>query len=225
MRRASAMMLEFTQESAAVRYMIDGVWHNDEPQPRETVDPVLESLKVLCGLDPQQRQTRQEGQFLVNYDSVDYKASLTSQGTQTGERVVIQIESEKVQFKTLDDLGMRTKMQEQLLQLLNGKQGFVLLSAMPACGLRSTTKIALQKTDRFTREFMAAEDEANPYEVVENIPVSFFQLGENVPENKRVEKVLIRMFRMEPDVIVMRRPGQRRGGEHVVRPGGGRVGW
>jgi type II secretory ATPase GspE/PulE/Tfp pilus assembly ATPase PilB-like protein len=204
MRRASAMMLEFTQETAAVRYMIDGVWHNDEPQPRETVDPPLESLKVLCGLDPAQRQTRQEGAFLVNYDSIDYKALLTSQGTQAGERVVIQMESKKVQFQTLDDLGMRSKMQEQLLQLLNGKQGFVLLSAMPACGLRSTTKIALQKTDRFTREFMAAEDEANPYESVENIPVSFFQLGDNVPENKRLEKVLIRMFRMEPEVIVMR---------------------
>ncbi|MBN2218452.1 MAG: Flp pilus assembly complex ATPase component TadA [Pirellulales bacterium] len=204
LRRASAVMLEYSQQSVAVRYMIDGVWHNDEPQEREILDPVLETLKIICGLNPQERQARQEGVFLINYDNVDYKAALTSQGTQTGERVVIQLESEKVQFKTLDDLGMRPKMQEQLLQLLNGKQGFVLFSAMPATGLRSTTKIVLQKTDRFTREFMAVEDEANPYEPVENIPVSTFALGEGVPENKQLERVLIRLFRMEPDVIVMR---------------------
>jgi type II secretory ATPase GspE/PulE/Tfp pilus assembly ATPase PilB-like protein len=198
------MMLEFSQQSVAVRYMIDGVWHNDEPQPRETIDPVLETLKILCGLDPQQRQQRQQGRFLITYNAIDYKASFTSQGTQTGERVVIQVQSEQVQFQSLDDLGMRPKMQEQLMQLLNGKQGFVLFSAMPAAGLRSTTKIALQKTDRFTREFMAAEDEANPYESVENIPVHFFQLGDDVPEKKQLDKVLVRVFRMEPDVIVMR---------------------
>ncbi|MBN1588405.1 MAG: Flp pilus assembly complex ATPase component TadA [Pirellulales bacterium] len=204
LRRADAMMLEFTQQSAAVRYMIDGVWHNDQPQERATADPVLETLKILCGLDPEERQKRQQGLFLVNYGGVDYKASLTSQGTPTGERVVIQLESDVVQFKSFDALGMRPKMQEQLMQLLNGKQGFVLFSAMPASGLRSTTKVALQKTDRFTREFMAAEDEANPYEPVENIPVSTFQLGDNVPDNKQLDKVLIRLFRMEPDVIVMR---------------------
>ncbi|HLA85080.1 MAG TPA: ATPase, T2SS/T4P/T4SS family [Thermoguttaceae bacterium] len=203
-RRASALMLEYGQESVAMRCMIDGVWHNDEPQPRETLDPILETFKLLCGLNPQERQARQEAAFLVNYDNIDYTASFTSQGTPAGERVVIQLASKKVQFKTLDDLGMRPKIQEQLLQLLNGKQGFVLFSAMPASGLRSTTKIALQKTDRFTREFMAAEDEANPYEPVENIPVSVFQLGDNVPDNKQIDRVLTRMFRMEPDVIVMR---------------------
>ncbi len=204
LRRANAMMLEFAQQSVGVRYMIDGVWHNDQPQQREAADPVLETLKVLCGLDPQQRQQRQQGWFLINHDDVDYKASLTSQGTQTGERVVIQVETEQVQFQMLDDLGMRPKMQEQLMQLLNGEQGFVLFSAMPAAGLRSTTKVALQRTDRFTREFMAAEDEANPYETVENIPVSTFQLGESVPENKQLDRVLTRIFRMEPGVIVMR---------------------
>jgi type II secretory ATPase GspE/PulE/Tfp pilus assembly ATPase PilB-like protein len=203
-RRATATMLEFSQQSVAIRYMIDGVWHNDEPRERLALDPVLETLKMLCGLNSQERQKRQEGAFLINYDKIDYRASLISQGTQTGERVVIQLESEKVQFRTLDDLGMRPKMQEQLIQLLNGKQGFVLFSAMPASGLRSTTKVALTKTDRFTREFMAAEDEANPYEPVENIPVHVFQLGDDVPEAKRIDKVLIKLFRMEPDVIVMR---------------------
>ncbi|MBN2024683.1 MAG: Flp pilus assembly complex ATPase component TadA [Pirellulales bacterium] len=203
-RRATALMLEYTQEQVGVRYMIDGVWHNDEPRDRETCDPVLESLKTLSGLNPQERQAKQNGLFLVNYDNIDYQTSITSQGTSTGERVVLQLEEKKVHFKTLDDLGMRPKMQEQILEILNRKEGFVILSAMPASGLRSTTNVVLQKTDRFTREFMALEDEANPYEKVENVPVTTFQQGENAPEDKRLDKVMIKMFRMEPDVIVMR---------------------
>jgi type II secretory ATPase GspE/PulE/Tfp pilus assembly ATPase PilB-like protein len=203
-RRATAAMLEFGQQQVDVRYMIDGVWHNDEPQTREVCDPMLESLKLLCGLNPQERQARQKGAFTANYDSIDYAAAVTAQGTATGERIVIQFESEKVQFKTLDDLGMRPKMQEQLLGLLAQRQGFVLLSAMPASGLRSTTNVVLQKTDRFTREFLAMEDEAHPYEGVENIPVTTYKSGPNVPEDAQLMHVLVKLFRMEPEVFVMR---------------------
>ena len=203
-RRADATMLEFAQEQVAVRYMIDGVWHNDEPKERETADPILEVLKTLCGLNPQERQARQKGAFTVNYDSIDYSAALTSQGTATGERVVIQFENEKVQFKTLDELGMRAKMQEQILEVLNGTTGLVLFSGMPASGLRSSTNVLLQKTDRFTREFMAVEDEAQPYERVENIPVTTYRSDADASEDQRLMKVLVKLFRMEPDVLVMR---------------------
>jgi len=203
-RRATAIMLEYTQEQVGVRYMIDGVWHNDEPRPREVCDPVLESLKTLSGLNPEERRARQRGTFLVHYNQADYQTAITAQGTATGERVVLQFEEKRIHFQTLDDLGMRPKMQEQILDILNRKEGFVLLSAMPAAGLRSTTKVLLQKTDRFTREFMALEDEANPYEKIENVPVTFFRQGTDVPEDKQLEKVMIRLFRMEPDVIVMR---------------------
>ena len=93
MRRAAAIMLEYSQQSVGVRYMIDGVWHNDEPQERETCDPLLESLKVLGGLNPQERQARQKGTFQIEYDGVKYAASLASQGTPTGERVSLAIRS------------------------------------------------------------------------------------------------------------------------------------
>ena len=75
---------------------------------------------------------------------------------------------------------------------------------MPASGLRSTTNVVLQKTDRFTREFLAIEDEAHPYEPVENIPVTTYKAGPNVPEDSQLMKVLVKLFRMEPEVLVMR---------------------
>ncbi len=199
-RRATAIMLEYAQQSVSVRYMIDGVWHNDEPQERETCDPLLESFKVLTGLNPQERQARQKGTFQIEYDGVKYASSLASQGTPTGERVLLQFDPAKVQFKGLGDLGMREKMQEQLLEMIGQKEGFVLLSAMPASGLRSTTAMVLQKTDRFTREFIAIEDEANRYEPVENVPVTTY----NSAEGQTPDSILIKVFRTVPDVIVVR---------------------
>lgn len=203
-RRAMALMLDFSQESVDLRYLIDGVWHNDEPQPRETLDPVLETLKMLCGLKPDERRARQKGIFAVKYDGSTYEATFTSQGTSKGERILIQFEDNEVSLNSMEETGMRPQMQSQVVDMLNGENGTILISAMPASGLRSTTSLLLKKTDRFTREFMTVEDEARKYEKIENIPAMYYNLGENVEEAKDVHKVIVKAFRMVPNVFVMR---------------------
>ena len=47
--------------------MIDGVWLPQGSRDREAADPALEALKLLCGLNPQDRQSRQEGPFGLEY--------------------------------------------------------------------------------------------------------------------------------------------------------------
>ena len=203
-RRSMAVMLDYGQETVDLRFLIDGVWHNDEPQTRETLDPVLETLKVLCGLKPEERRAKQKGIFATKYQKTTYEATLTAQGTSSGERVLIQFEDKKVSLETLEETGMRPQMQEKLIGILNGQQGMVLVSAMPASGLRSTTNLLLKKTDRFTREFMAIEDQKRPYEKIENVPVMPYQTGENVEQGKGPHEVMVRAFRMVPSVLVMR---------------------
>ncbi len=199
-RRSSALMLDYNQQAVGVRLMIDGVWHNDQPRERQTGDPLLEALKVLCGLNPQDRQRRQEGPFAVVYEDRTKKATLVTQGTKTGERAVIQFADSKVEFQSLADLGMRPKLEEQLIDLLHRPQGYVFLAAPPANGLRTTTNVALNKMDRFTREFASIEEENNRYEEVENILVTVYQSSEgHTPVD-----VLPRVIRMQPHVIVVR---------------------
>lgn len=198
--RAMSILLEFTQQAVGVRYLIDGVWHQREPEEREKADPALEALKILCGLKAQDRQGRQEGTFAAEYQSIHYEGTFASQGTKTGERVVLQFEDPKVRFTTLDDLGMRPKMQEQLKALLNAQKGFVVFSAMPGAGLRSTVNVVLHVTDRFTREFVAVEEASKRYEEIENIPVTVY----NAAEGQSTREVLIKLFRLDPQVIVFR---------------------
>ena len=107
-------MLDYTQQGAAMRTLINGVWIPREGRRPETADPALESLKVLCGLNPQDRQARQQGKFLTEYQKAKLATSLAAQGTASGERVLIQFEEKKISFKSLDELGMRTKLQEEL---------------------------------------------------------------------------------------------------------------
>jgi len=198
--RASAFMLDFTQQAAAVRTMIDGVWIPGEPRGRDGGDPALESFKLLCGLNAQDRQNRQEGTFAVEYQSRRYIATFVSQGTPNGERVLIQFVEGNIPRRTLDELGMRAKMQEQLRELLELPRGLVLFSAVPGGGLRSTMDAVLHACDRFTREFATIEEEANRYQEVENVPATTY----NVADSQPLTGVLAKFFGTEPNVVVIR---------------------
>ncbi len=199
-RRASALLLDFTQQGVAVKYQIDGVWHNAEPLGREDGDPALEALKVLCGANPADRQSKQEGVFTAKYQKMAHPGRMVSQGTKTGERVVIQFEPEGVQFTTLTEIGMREKMQEQLKEVLLRDKGFVILSAMPGTGLKTTTWAVIKSQDRIMREFIAVEDEQNRYEEVENVPVETY----NSANGESPDAILVKVFRKYPNVLVIR---------------------
>ncbi len=198
--RATAIMLDYTQQGAAMRTLIDGVWIPREGRSRETADPALESLKVLCGLNPQDRQARQQGKFLTEYQKAKLATSLAAQGTASGERVLIQFEEKKISFKSLDELGMRAKLQEELRAALSLEQGFILLSGMTGSGLRTTTDVALHGCDRFLREFGAVEAEETRYPPVENVALTTYKAS----EGQTPADVLPRFFRTEPNVAVIR---------------------
>ena len=72
----------------------------------------------MAALKPADRRSKQEGVIGVETPSAKYTCRFASQGTQSGERVVLQFEGKKLAFKSLEDLGMRAKMQEQLDQIL-----------------------------------------------------------------------------------------------------------
>ena len=95
---------------------------------------------------------------------------------------------------------MRPKMQEQVKELLALPKGFLLFSALPANGLRSSMGVILHCTDRFTREFAALEEENNRYEPVENVAVTTYSAA----AGQTPADLLIKLFRMEPNVVVVR---------------------
>jgi general secretion pathway protein E len=198
--RSTAIMMDFTTQNAAMNIMVDGVWLPREGMEREEADPALAALKLLSGMNPQDRQSRQEGTFAAEFKATRFSATLATQGTATGERAVVQFAEKKIRFKTLDELGMRPKMQEQIKELLALPKGILLFSALPANGLRSSMGVILHCTDRFTREFAALEEETNRYEPVENVAVTTYSAA----AGQTPADLLIKIFRMEPNVVVVR---------------------
>ena len=198
-RGADSVLLDFTAEAVGTRYEIDGVWHTGESQDRESGDIVLNVVKTLSALDPDQRRARQQGTFGAEYNGAKLTCKLVTQGTQTGERAIIQLIDNRVRFEKLPDVGMREKMLEQFKQILAEPEGIVLLSAPPRQGLTTTADATLNTMDRFLRSFVAIEDARHPERAIENVPVTTYDGATATPMS-----VLPGLLRLYPDVLVVR---------------------
>lgn len=198
-QRATHIMLDYTADAVAVRYQVDGVWLDRAPMDRANGDAILEVLKALAGLNIQDRRKRQSGILGVEAGEEKLTCSVTSQGTQTGERVLLQIKTKKAEFNSLDEIGMRPKMQEQLDALL-AQNGVLVFSAMPAGGLTTTMDVVISHADRFVRSFVAVAEEASTDRDIENVPVTTYSAA----AGESPSAVLPRLIRAYPDVIIVR---------------------
>ena len=198
-QRADKCMLDYTRDAVAGRYQIDGVWHESEGQDREAGDEMLTVFKRMGNLNIEERRKRQSGRFSAEYEGSHYNCVLISQGTQTGERVVLQIDRPRTSFKSLRELGMREKAEEKLREILSVDQGLVLFSSPPGGGLTTTMTLALGLTDRYLRDFLALQDVTMPEPLAENIDLTTF----DTKKGEKPQRVLETLLRREPNAAVV----------------------
>jgi type II secretory ATPase GspE/PulE/Tfp pilus assembly ATPase PilB-like protein len=199
-QRATHIMLDYKPDSVAVRYQVDGVWHDRSAVERAEGDPVLEVFKGLAGLKIEDRRSRQTSVFGIEAAKQKINCLITSQGTSTGERVLLQFAPIKQTFRSLDELGMRTKTQEQLQEILSASEGLLVFSSMPAGGLTTAIDLSLLSTDRFIRNFVAVVDQDKPEHELENVHVTTYAGA----DGESALTVLPKLIRTYPDVIVVR---------------------
>lgn len=197
--RATDMLLDYSQNAVAMRYQIDGMWEQLPPLDRETGDAMLMVLKSLCGMNPADRRGAQQGSVGLKSARGKFQCRVRSQGVKTGERVLIHLENEKIEFETLADLGMREGQQTQLREALNGSGGIVVISAPKGAGLTTTWYVALHAADRFMRDFHSVEDKRNPDPEVINVAQHFYDDSESASASKVIRTLLLK----EPDVLIL----------------------
>lgn len=196
--RADQILMDCTAQGVTVRCRVDGLWENMPPMDRPTGDGVMVVLKRLCNLNPTDRRSRQTAKLGVGHMG-DWIIEFTSQGVPTGERAILRIEPKKPILKTLSDLGMREKMQEQLKALLNGDEALFMFSAPPGHGLPTLWRVGLESADRFIRDFHSVEDVAAAEPELINIgPHHFDRAAGETPMT-----VLRSLLLKQPDVLVI----------------------
>ncbi len=196
--RADRILLDYTAQGVAVRSRVDGVWEAMPPMDRATGDGALVVIKKIWGMNPSERRAKQEGKCAAAFMRSDWIVTVLSQGTPKGERVLVSIDLRKPILKLLSDLGMRDKMQAQLIALLNG-HGFVLMSAPAGHGLPTTWRVSLESADRYMRDWISLENKNEPDPEMINITQSFFDPS----QGETPETVFAKTLLKQPDVLVM----------------------
>ncbi|MDR0704113.1 MAG: Flp pilus assembly complex ATPase component TadA [Planctomycetaceae bacterium] len=208
---ATSMMFDFTPERTSIRHQVDGVWLDMAPIPRviekgknkDVFEEMLESAKLLIGTNPNDRRSRQTGTFIAilgGKKRKKYEAEFISQGTKTGEAVMIQFTASKVPFKNLNELGMRPEIQPKLMEQLNARQGIFVVSAPSANGLRSSMDVFTRLCDRFTRDVVNIEDAASPTEAIENVLLAQYDSAKGETPLTVLPDVLFK----EPHALIIR---------------------
>ena len=182
--RATAMRFDFTPEQTKIWHQVDGVWLELLPVPRrigrskemDIYEEMQDSVKKLVGANPEDRRAKQGGKIKVVIGAAKkkgkprkFEVDYISQGTATGEAAMFQLHAQAVPFKTLDEIGVRPEMQQKFLEQINGTKGFLLVSAPPAHGLRSTMTVFSRACDRFTKDVANVEDVNGASEPIENV--------------------------------------------------------
>src|SRR5262249_3688638 len=116
--RADQILLDVTAEQVGVRLLIDGLWEESDPYEREVGDEILQVYKRLSALNPDEHRARQESFFEIEKAKAKVKCIVTAQGTKTGERALLKFDDGGRKLDSLVPLGMREKMQEQLLEVM-----------------------------------------------------------------------------------------------------------
>jgi len=202
-RRCEMVTIDCRHQSAAMRYMVDGVWHNGQPLARAEADAALAAIKALCGVDPATVSDRVRGQCEAVHGSQRRKVAMAGQRQQGGERAVLQFQGPATQLPSFAEIGLRDELRERFCEVLDKGSGIVLLSAPPANGLRTTTSVVLHHFDRLTREVVSIEDQANRYPAVEAVEVRTYAAARGESPIPLFRDV----FDLEPDMVVLRDPG------------------
>jgi type II secretory ATPase GspE/PulE/Tfp pilus assembly ATPase PilB-like protein/CheY-like chemotaxis protein len=196
--RASDIHVEPIDGGVAVRYRIDGVLRQVMKVPRNAGLPLISRLKIMSGLDIADRRRPQDGRarVLVNGSPVDLRVS--SLPSSAGEKVVIRILNTKAVILELQALGLYDDESAVIRQLLDHKEGILLVTGPTGSGKTTTLYSALRLVQGEGVNIVTVED-----------PVEY-KLGENIVQVQVQEKAgltfasaLRSILRQDPDVVLV----------------------
>ncbi len=206
---AERLLIDCTMQGATSQIEVDGLWQQLPMFDPQNATMMVAVMKTLAHLNAQDRVSEQKGEFTANVGDIGRRCHFTSVGTQTGERIIIKLQTKKPRFKAIDELGIREEVLQELKRL-TGKymedqsrqvvSGIFIISA-PANGggLSTVWSHALGATDRFMRDFICLEPQGLNETAVENIQVLEVDLAAGATFPQTIEKARLK----EPDVFVL----------------------
>ncbi|MEM9166046.1 MAG: GspE/PulE family protein [Planctomycetota bacterium] len=196
-RRASDVHVHPEENRLVIRFRVDGMLVDAFSPPPSLASAISSRLKVMTELDIANRHNPQDGYTSVRIGSRKIDIRLSVIPTVYGERLVLRLLDQAQTELSLDQVGMTTEMQAELMDVVDRPNGMLLVTGPTGSGKTTTLYAALQRIDRDTRNVMTIEDP------VEYHLDGISQMQVNPKRGVTFANGLRALLRQDPDVILV----------------------
>ena len=194
---ASDIHVEPGRRIGVVRYRVDGVLRKHMDLPMTAMNRVISRIKILARLDIADRLRPQDGKAHVRVQKLSYDLRVsTIPAGSANEKCVIRILDSNAQ-ETLEDLSLPPNELGRLRELLNLREGIVLVTGPTGLGKTTTLYGALREL---------ADGKVNIMTVEDPIEYELAQITQTQVETKQgvtFGTALRAILRQDPDVILI----------------------
>jgi general secretion pathway protein E len=194
---ASDVHIEPYENRLGVRFRVDGVLQEILQTRRALAPLVVSRIKVMSKLDIAEKRLPQDGRISLKIAgrAVDVRVSTMPSGH--GERVVLRLLDKQAGRLNLTSLGMDSKSQDLMDELIHKPHGIILVTGPTGSGKTTTLYAALERINDNSRNIMTVED-----------PIEYFIDGIGQTQvNTKVEMTFARglraILRQDPDVVMV----------------------
>ena len=195
--RASDIHLEPEENGIMVRYRIDGVLKDDSTIPRALGMPLVARVKIMATLDIADRLRPQDGRARVAVNGVRIDLRISTLPASMGEKVVIRILDSRHTVLSLDGLGLNQHEVDRIQQLLQVREGMVLVTGPTGSGKTTTLYSMIRQIQKRGVNIVTVEDP------VEYRLQGIVQVQVNEKTGLTFPAALRSILRQDPDVILV----------------------
>ncbi|MDP6634534.1 MAG: ATPase, T2SS/T4P/T4SS family [Phycisphaerae bacterium] len=193
-RASEADISPGSQQSAVIRFIVDGVLSVQPSMSLIESDMLIQALKPLAGLDPEERRRPQEGLLSLDFAGKQIEIGVTTTGSTGGQRMQFRAMHEALRTK-IDELGMTDDIRKRIRAISGAKSGLVVVSGRIGSGVTSTLYSILRGIDAYTKRLVTLE--ARTSADMENVTQTVYG------DAKKLPAALTAAIRRDPDVIMV----------------------
>ena len=193
--RAELMRFEPKGERYQVVFYVDGVANPGPKLSKQQGMAVVQVIKLLSGLNIQERKRPQSGGVLAELEEVSYQLRVSTSPTEGGERLSLKAINVDIPLDRADDIGVTEENKEKIRKLSKGRNGLILVSGAPNSGTTTTTFGVVRSVDAYQYTiFSLADPEHREFSHIATLEKK---------EGDTYDDELRRIIRMEADIIYL----------------------
>lgn len=206
--RASDILIDPKSDGVySIRCRIDGFLRVVRQVEAEKCVAVVNSLKVISGMDIGEKRRPQDGAFMGKLPSGSVFFRVASAGVLGGEKLSIRVINQQAQMLMLHEMGLSGKIYESLTNSVKQSSGMLLICGPTGSGKTTTLYALMNEIDLNSKNVVTVEDP------IEYVLDSVSQIEVNPKANITFANSLRSLLRQDPDIICV---GEIRDSETAV---------